>query len=146
LLTLPLLNSGRIDLLDNPRMVAQFVGLERRTARGSRDTVDHHRSGHDDISNVVAVVLTTAADDTPGIIAFYIKENARDKRLADEAALEESELVSLRCPRDVTAAYGRSGVGYRADDQRHIRVRPDDAKVLTVAGFKRVEIEGVDAA
>ena len=29
---LPLLNSARVDLLDNPRMVAQFVGLERRTA------------------------------------------------------------------------------------------------------------------
>ena len=30
---LPLLNSKRVDLLDNARMIAQFVGLERRTAR-----------------------------------------------------------------------------------------------------------------
>lgn len=108
--------------------------------------MDHPRSGHDDISNVVAGVLTTAADDTPRIIAFYIQENALLRRRADEAALEESELVSLRCPRDVTAAYGRSGVCYRADEQRHIRVRPDDAKALTLSGFKRIEVEGVEAA
>ena len=108
--------------------------------------MDHPRSGHDDISNVVAGVLTTAADDTPAIIVWMQQENADFKRLADLAALDEATLVSLRCPHGVTAAYGRSGVCYRADDQHHIRVRPDDAKVLTLAGFKRVEIEGVEAA
>ena len=34
---LPLVNSGRVDLLDSSRMVAQFVGLERRTSRGGKD-------------------------------------------------------------------------------------------------------------
>ena len=55
---LPLVNSARIDLLDNQRMVSQFVGLERRTSRAGKDSVDHAPGGHDDIANSVAGVLT----------------------------------------------------------------------------------------
>lgn len=55
---LPLLNSHRADLLDNERMFHQIIGLERRTARGGRDTIDHSPGGHDDVANVVAGVLT----------------------------------------------------------------------------------------
>ena len=54
---LPLLNARRVELLDNPRLSAQLVGLERRTARSGRDTVDHTPGGHDDIANAVAGVL-----------------------------------------------------------------------------------------
>jgi Terminase large subunit, T4likevirus-type, N-terminal len=54
---LPLLNSGRLDLLDHPRMVAQFVGLERRTARSGKDSIDHAPGSHDDIANAVAGVV-----------------------------------------------------------------------------------------
>ena len=51
---LPLVNSGRVDLLDSPRMITQFVGLERRTSRGGRDSIDHAPGGHDDVANAVA--------------------------------------------------------------------------------------------
>jgi hypothetical protein len=54
---LPLLNSGKAELLDLPRLVAQFCGLERRTARGGRDSIDHSPGGHDDLCNSVAGVL-----------------------------------------------------------------------------------------
>jgi hypothetical protein len=54
---LPRLNSGEVDLLDNQRMIAQFLSLERRTARGGRDSIDHPPGGHDDIANAVAGVL-----------------------------------------------------------------------------------------
>ena len=40
-MALPLINSGRVELLDHPRLVAQLCGLERRTAWGGRDTIDH---------------------------------------------------------------------------------------------------------
>lgn len=53
---LPRLNSGRIELLDNPKMAAQLLGLERRTARGGKDSIDHAPGGHDDLGNVVAGV------------------------------------------------------------------------------------------
>jgi hypothetical protein len=51
---LPLLNSGRIDLLDNQRLMMQLVNLERRTARSSKESIDHPPGQHDDLANVVA--------------------------------------------------------------------------------------------
>ncbi len=54
---LPLLNARRVELLDNARLRAQLVGLERRTARSGRDSVDHAPGGHDDLVNAVAGVL-----------------------------------------------------------------------------------------
>jgi hypothetical protein len=55
---LPALNSGRVDLLDHPKLRAQLCGLERRTARGGRDSVDHAPGAHDDIANAVGLLVT----------------------------------------------------------------------------------------
>lgn len=65
---LPLLNSRRIELLDNPRLLQQLTGLERRTARGGRDSIDHAPGQHDDIANVVAglAVLTAGKEHLGG--------------------------------------------------------------------------------
>ncbi|HEY8005704.1 MAG TPA: hypothetical protein VIE66_02605, partial [Methylocella sp.] len=57
---LPLLNSGRISLLDLPKLLTQLICLERRTGRG-RDTIDHPVAGHDDIVNASSGALTCAA-------------------------------------------------------------------------------------
>ena len=38
---LPLLNSRKCQLLDNRRLIPQLHGLERRTARGGKDSIDH---------------------------------------------------------------------------------------------------------
>jgi len=54
---LPLINSGRVSLLDMPRLRSQLLGLERRTGRSGRDSVDHGPSGHDDVSNAAAGAL-----------------------------------------------------------------------------------------
>jgi hypothetical protein len=54
---LPLLNAKRVELLDNPRLAAQLAGLERRTARSGKDSIDHAPGGHDDLANAVAGVL-----------------------------------------------------------------------------------------
>jgi hypothetical protein len=51
---LPAINSRKIDLLDDARLLAQLVGLERRTARGGRDSIDHAPGGHDDLANAIA--------------------------------------------------------------------------------------------
>ena len=51
---LPALNSRRIELLDNPRLVVQLCGLERRVGRGGRDSIDHRPGAHDDVANAVA--------------------------------------------------------------------------------------------
>lgn len=39
------------------RLLAQLFGLERRTARGGRDVIDHGPGGHDDLANAVAGAL-----------------------------------------------------------------------------------------
>jgi hypothetical protein len=59
---LPLLNGGRLDLLDNQRLVSQICGLERRVARGGRESVDHAPMAHDDLANAAlgAAVLCGA--------------------------------------------------------------------------------------
>jgi hypothetical protein len=52
---LPLLNARRVELLDNHRLAAQLVGLERRTARSGHDSIYHSPGGHDDLANSVAL-------------------------------------------------------------------------------------------
>lgn len=54
---LPMLNSGQVELLDHPRLVAQLLGLERRTSRGGRDSIDHAPRAHDDVANAAAGAL-----------------------------------------------------------------------------------------
>ncbi len=54
---LPPLNSGQVELLDHPRLLAQLVGLERRVARGGRDSIDHAPGAHDDLANAAAGAL-----------------------------------------------------------------------------------------
>ena len=54
---LPELNSGSVALLDHKKMVAQLIGLERRTSRGGRDMIDHPPGGKDDIANAIAGCL-----------------------------------------------------------------------------------------
>ena len=51
---LPLLNSSRIVLPRNDRLLGQIVGLERRTSAVGRDTISHPDRGHDDVANAVA--------------------------------------------------------------------------------------------
>ena len=55
--SLPRLNSGNVELLDLPRLHAQLAGLERRTARGGRDTIDHTLGAHDDMANAACGAL-----------------------------------------------------------------------------------------
>ena len=64
---LPLLTSQMVELVDQPRLIQQIVGLERRTARGGRDTIDHAPNGHDDLANVVA-----------GVCALFAKQSSYD--------------------------------------------------------------------
>ena len=57
--TLPLLTSVR--LVDNPRLIGQFAGLQRRTSPGGKDRVDHSDRHHDDLSAATAGLLALLA-------------------------------------------------------------------------------------
>jgi hypothetical protein len=58
---LPAINSRKLDLLDHDRLVAQLCNLERRTARGGKDSIDHALGGHDDLCNAVAGAVAALA-------------------------------------------------------------------------------------
>ena len=67
---LPKLNSAQVELLDLPRVGKQLCDLERRTARGGRDSIDHPPGGHDDVANAVAgVLLEVGAGRAPMVIS-----------------------------------------------------------------------------
>jgi hypothetical protein len=51
---LPALNSGHVLLPRCDRLANQLTGLERRTTRAGRDSIDHAPGGHDDLANAVA--------------------------------------------------------------------------------------------
>lgn len=83
---LPMLNSGRVRLLDNERLKRQLVALERRTSRGSKDSIDHRIGGRDDVCNAAAGSLTKVSQEAclPGIAFIDLRptrdewDNARD--------------------------------------------------------------------
>jgi hypothetical protein len=76
---LPLLNSGKVELLDHPSLVGQLCALERKVGRGTgREQVDHPPRGRDDVSNVVAgAAVTCATRHRPVIISDAALQWAR---------------------------------------------------------------------
>ncbi len=64
--TLPLFSAGRARLLDEKRLVSQYVALERRVMPGGWSRIDHpNRTGfHDDLANVCAGALWRASFDS----------------------------------------------------------------------------------
>lgn len=52
------LNSGRVELPPCDVVQRQLMGLERRTSRSGRDTIDHAPGAHDDRANAIAGLLT----------------------------------------------------------------------------------------
>jgi hypothetical protein len=58
---LPLLNSGRVELLDHQRLINQLTGLERRTSRSGKDSIDHVPGSFDDVANATAGSVVLAA-------------------------------------------------------------------------------------
>lgn len=76
--SLALLNSGRIELLDNDRLVNQICALERRTRRGGRDSIDHPPGGHDDCANAVCgLAVALVVDKTKKITRLVLGREDR---------------------------------------------------------------------
>jgi hypothetical protein len=134
---LPLLNSGRADLLDNERMVAQFSGLERRTARSGRDSVDHGVGSHDDVSNSVAGAIVMAAGKSdPGWITY-----AREMVTGVSHAADKGErLIRIQAPVGTSHVHTYSGRQLGVPPDRVLEVSESDAgPLLGWAGFTRID-------
>jgi hypothetical protein len=65
------INSRVCDLLDHPRLIAQLTGLERRTSRGGRDSIDHAPNAHDDVANAAGGAL---------VLAHAVRGDGKEKR------------------------------------------------------------------
>ena len=59
---LPVFTSGKAEIPDHTRLIRQLRGLERRTARSGKDSVDHAPRGRDDIANVVCGLIALMKD------------------------------------------------------------------------------------
>ena len=88
---LPILNSGEIEMLDLPRMLQQLIGLERRTARGGKDTIDHAPGAKDDIINSIAGAVAMLGTGAP-IEMFIGDDGPREKTFVEPT---EKELLSI---------------------------------------------------
>ena len=55
-----LVNSQSVELPDDPRLLNQFLNLQRRPARSGRDSVDHRTGQRDDLANATAGAATVA--------------------------------------------------------------------------------------
>lgn len=70
---LPVMTARRCQLLDIPRLKLQITGLERRVARGGRDSIDHAPGQHDDVANAVAgAIVMAAGDERMGVVERFL--------------------------------------------------------------------------
>jgi hypothetical protein len=58
--------------LDQSSGDCQLCDLERRTARGGKDSIDHPPNGHNDLINAAAGALVLVASEPP---AFVVSKN-----------------------------------------------------------------------
>ena len=149
---LPLLNSGRIELPDNPRLVSQLCSLERRTARGGRDSIDHPTGQHDDLANAIAGVATIAVGAIGCSLELLMRVNdTYDAELAAEKELQRlaasgqpRPLWGPLAPGAVSLGYG----GYRAptyEEQRQIALA-EQQRIQVIGRTSHHDVNGLPLA
>jgi hypothetical protein len=98
---LPLLNSRKVDLLQNDRLLNQLVGLERRTARSGKDSIDHAPNGFDDLANAAAGAITSCGVRKYNYVAdlSWVSGNDTSSNEQSAAAQRLSALVNIQTMR-----------------------------------------------
>lgn len=138
---LPSANARRVRLVNVPRVKSQLVGLERRTARGGRDSVDHRPGRRDDCANAVCGVTVLALRSIFGDALTLIEW---EQATADGTIRAETELTPATateepnppCPQCqavcvVRLGFGGEGrVGYRCSQCSHQWWDGDAPKVV----------------
>lgn len=88
---LPSLNAGRVEFLDHPRLVHQLSTLERRTARGGRDSIDHPPHGHDDVANACMGVVNQADVWRGAFVNLERCMGGTDERVVSDCQVSEGQ-------------------------------------------------------
>jgi hypothetical protein len=83
---LPAINSQSVELLDHAKLIAQLCALERRTARGGRDSIDHPPSGHDDVVNAAAGAVQLVIGRGRGLTPSDLYGDPEDERVSQVEA------------------------------------------------------------
>ena len=96
---LPLVNAERVRLLDDPELLRELRGLERRRGTSGRDKVDHRPGFHDDRANAATGALVRVLHYREPL--FFIGggdygENCADKLYA-ERAQRSAEVIKQSC-------------------------------------------------
>lgn len=85
---LPLLTTGRVELSPDPVLRVELLTLERRTARGGRDSVDHRPGSHDDVANATALAAVAATSWTsPGANLVWGDDSSIQRMLCGIAGI-----------------------------------------------------------
>lgn len=81
---LPLVMAGRVRLLRSNTLLNQLCGLERRTSRNGKDSIDHGPGQHDDLANSAAGALVLCAGrnyaplNLEGFGVFGLRDTSRE--------------------------------------------------------------------
>jgi hypothetical protein len=87
---LPAVNAQTVELLDHPKLTAQLCQLERRTARGGKDSIDHPPKAHDDLANACAGVVHLVLGRPRGVTPSDLYGAPEDKHPEPEFGPVES--------------------------------------------------------
>jgi hypothetical protein len=124
---LPVLSSGRVRLVDHPRLTQQLLSLERRSGRSGKDAVDHPSGGKDDLANCALGSLVLAQD-----IALAEAAAAPVPRSADDLALERAFIMHMGVVDPVSThedyVPDDRGGNYEGRDMHWSRVAADGAR------------------
>jgi hypothetical protein len=151
---LPAINSGKIELLDNPRLIAQLCALERRTARSGKDQVDHPRNGKDDLINSGALALVEAAlapkSNAENWIEYYrrVAEGLATAAVPHSAPSFGYKISSpfvdarerVRVPNGISTLYLIDGTCINVPNDRIVEVSADDATAFGMRGWERLVV------
>jgi hypothetical protein len=133
---LPALNSHGVELLDRPRLTAQLISLERRTARGGRDSIDHAPGQHDDVANAVAgaVVGNTILQGGPeSWLEFYRRKAEELNSVVPDCLVKMVAPAGAEC----TTYYLRNGQRLELRSDGTAEVPEDDVPTLISLGWKK---------
>jgi hypothetical protein len=93
---LPRVMGCRVELLDNAKLITQLCGLERRTSRSGRDSIDHGLGGHDDVVNAVAGAIERAGRE----VAWHMAPEEESER-----PLRQNDIYNAQLEEHMTQSY-----------------------------------------
>jgi hypothetical protein len=134
---LPMVTSGRCELLDHRKLIAQALALERRAGRAGKDSIGHPPGGHDDLVVAVAGACVLAAVPVflceicrdPACAGWHVLRSVPPSPVAQAKADEDARETARIASRGFIAEQLRvHGVYFPVDEIRRVLFRIDDSE------------------